>query len=117
MEGPRRESWGSVLTSARGREKLIAEIDYACECSTEGVSEVPKDWSQDQLVQELTRLGAPADCRVYSRDPDMCGLELPLTKAVKITFGGCQNSMVSCVPGTLAYFESEEKGRRYIMQR
>jgi hypothetical protein len=45
------------------------------------------------------------------------GREMDLLEALEDTVGGGMGTIISCVPGELAYFESEEQGERYICHR
>jgi hypothetical protein len=42
---------------------------------------------------------------------------LPLKEALGLILGMSPGTLVSCIPGRLAYFEGEEKGARFILER
>lgn len=42
---------------------------------------------------------------------------MPLDEALRAVVGRGMGAFVSCVPGRLAYFESEEPGSRYLLHR
>jgi hypothetical protein len=52
-----------------------------------------------------------------SSDNELDGREMDLSEALKDIIGRGQGAFVSCVPGRLAYFESEELNERYICHR
>ena len=65
----------------------------------------------------LRQKGAPDSCYVMSDNPDIDGREMPLTDALSKTVGMDAGTLVSCIPGKLAYFEMEGFDGRYILLR
>lgn len=108
--------WSAVLASPRGRLKLIAEVEHLVDSGSPVVQHVEGAETEESLKSMLSQLGAPETCAVFSRDPRLCGREMPLSKAIHISVGGCRNVLVSCLPGELAFYESEEKGKRYLLR-
>lgn len=70
------------------------------------------------LIEKLLRgKGAPEICYVISEDSSIDGAFLPLAQAlaqIVDSFSGC---FLSCIPGKLAYFQTEVPGERFILQR
>jgi len=66
------------------------------------------------LFAILKRLGAPDNCWVIS-EGDLDGQEVNLLAALKEVVGYGMGTLISCIPGRLAYFESEDE--RYILQK
>lgn len=64
----------------------------------------------------LRAAGAPPTCLVLSEDDALDGLELPLEDALNEIVGSSLGSLVTCVPGQLAYLEGEEPGDRWVLQ-
>jgi len=62
----------------------------------------------------LRSLGAGENCWVISEGP-LDAHEVELLHALKEVVGRGFGTLLSCVPGHLAYFESEDE--RYILQR
>jgi hypothetical protein len=60
-------------------------------------------------------MGAGSKCRVTSENLDLDGREMDLDAALKETIGYGMGTIISCIPGRLAYFEDEDV--RYILQR
>jgi hypothetical protein len=52
-----------------------------------------------------------------SSGDELDGKEMDLAKALKDIIGSGVGAVVSCLPGRLAYFESEEKNERYVCHR
>jgi hypothetical protein len=66
-----------------------------------------------QGVENVYRLlkskGAGVTCWVISEDPEVDGRELDLAVALEHVNGRQIGTILSCVPGKLAYFESEDE--------
>ena len=52
-----------------------------------------------------------------SANDELDGREIGLSEALTAVIGSGWGTFVSCVPGVLAYFESEEPTERYICHR
>jgi hypothetical protein len=57
--------------------------------------------------------GAPERCYVMSGDWEVDRKYLPLKDAVD----GIGAFLISCIPGRLAFYESDEESGRYILER
>jgi hypothetical protein len=68
----------------------------------------------------LISYGAEKTCYVISWDQEIDGKYLPLETVLKRVVGLGMPSIVSCIPGKLAYFEAEQSfgpPPRYILKR
>jgi hypothetical protein len=61
----------------------------------------------------LQALGAPEHCYAIAASADLDGRLLPLREALDKVLGMGDGVVLSCVPGKLAYYESEEANGRY----
>lgn len=77
----------------------------------------PKKLFPEQIAAILTRKGAPSVCRITSEDSKRDGQELPLLEALKDIVGCQMGTILTCIPGKLAYYEGEEMGNRWILER
>lgn len=73
--------------------------------------------SRKDVEATLRSKGAPGLCYVMSEWREIDGRTMPLTEALTQVVGRGMGTFLSCVPGLLAYFESEEAGDRYILER
>ena len=64
----------------------------------------------------LKRKGALDSCHVTSSNADIDDREMPLREALRETVGSGFGTIISCIPGKLAYFEGEEQNERYILE-
>lgn len=67
------------------------------------------------ILRILKAKGAPDTCYALSEDGELDGKEIALQDALKSVVGYGMGTLLSCVPGTLAYFEDEEG--RWILER
>ena len=63
----------------------------------------------ENIYRLLKSKGAGASCWVISEDPEIDGRELDLRTALEHVNGRQIGTILSCVPGKLAYFESEDE--------
>jgi hypothetical protein len=54
---------------------------------------------------------------LLAEDPALDGREFPLEEALNAVVGRGMGAFVSCLRGRLAYFEGEEPGERYLLER
>jgi hypothetical protein len=70
-----------------------------------------------ELVALLRRKGAGQAVWVISEDRAIDGRELPLEEAMKAIWGQCMGSILSCVPGKLAFFTGEAMRSERLLER
>lgn len=58
------------------------------------------------VAEHLRKLGAPQECWVFGNRLD--GRQMLLEAALDALIGGRSGTIASCIPGKLAFFESEE---------
>jgi len=63
----------------------------------------------ENIVRLLKSKGAGPSCWVISEDPEIDGRELDLRAALEHVNGRQMGTVLSCVPGKLAYFEGEDE--------
>ena len=73
--------------------------------------------STARILGLLRSHGAPTECYLISESSDLDGRALPLEEALGEIIGRGMGTLVSCIPGRLAYFEGESPGERYLLER
>ena len=115
---PRQERYLSLLTSVRGRDKLRARLAHLRDLDERFVCSPPSnEQSPSALASILRRHGAPEECVLLAEDPLLDGRRLPLTEALEMVVGRGMGALLSCIPGRLAFYESEEPKQRFILER
>jgi len=94
---------------------LLAHFhDFDDRCIT-GVP--PTDQYSEPILQILRDKRAPDTCWVISEDYRLDGKEMSLVDALDEIVGFGSGTVISCIPGQLAYYEGEDPGRRFILER
>jgi hypothetical protein len=113
----RRERALEMLASPKNRHKFTSRFDhhgqtyFIPECIR---SIEPRDQHPPNIAQILRRLGAPETCHVIGGMHD--GKDMELLSALKEVVGYGTGTVLSCVPGKLAYFEGEIR-ERFLLVR
>ena len=85
------------------------------------MTEIPLPNSDPRDIYELLKsYGAEKMCYSLSYSGKIDGKELPLLEALEQAVGFGMPSIISCVPGELAYFEAEQgfgPTPRFLMKR
>ena len=107
-----------LLDTERGRNKIRFSLDHFGDLDLRFCHRIkPSNQHYSRILQALKDLGAPSVCYVISSGDELDGRELDLSEALRDIIGRGMGAFVSCLPGRLAYFESEEKNERYICHR
>ena len=117
----RQERFSSLLSSARNRKKFTAELAHFrwfdgrfATAVARKVDPSRKLWARHiQGIQNVLLLlrsrGAGQTCWVISEDSKIDGQEMPLESALEDVIGVGMGTILSCIPGKLAYFEGEDE--------
>ena len=114
----KRDRYLSLLESGKGRAKLAHGLNHCGDLDTRFAKLLPIiEQNPESIYKILKRKGANETCYVMSSDYSHDGQELPLLEALEAIIGFGSGTLVSCLPGKLAYFEFEDPGERYILER
>jgi hypothetical protein len=114
----RRERYLALLGSARGREKLRNTLAHFRDIDPRFARQIPPaDQTPARVAALLRARGAPADCVLLAEDEALDGERLPLDDALGAVVGRGMGAFVSCIPGRLAYYEGEDAGERWLLER
>jgi hypothetical protein len=73
--------------------------------------------SNADVVAMLRSRGAPATCYVLSATASIDGQVLPLAEAISAAEFGGWGTILTCLPGRLAYYYDECGARRMLLER
>ena len=114
----KRARYLTLLGSNRGRKKLLNGLNHCHDLDPRFAKLVPSNQDSEQSIEELLRRkGAPETCHVMSDNSDIDNREMPLRDALSKTVAMDAGTLISCIPGKLAYFEMEGFDGRYILER
>jgi hypothetical protein len=112
----RTERYLEFIASPKKRVKLIKELAHFKALNPVFMVQIPTNQRNASAIIELLKAkGAGPKCWVISENAKLDGRETDLETAVKETVGYQMGTLISCVPGRLAYFEDEDG--RYILER
>ena len=117
----RQERFSTFLSTPRNRKKLTKELPHFRWFDERFTTVVPwkvdpslKLW--DRHLQGITNVyrllkskGAGQTCWAISEDSNLDGQELQLESALESVVGSGMGTILSCIPGKLAYFEGEDE--------
>lgn len=112
----KRDRYRELLGKARGRDKIRRELSHFGHFDPRLIRTIPpSEHGPAPIEKALRRLGAPDLCYVISESRSVDGREMQLTFALEAIVGYLDGSLISCLPGRLAFFEGENA--RFILQR
>jgi hypothetical protein len=112
----RRNRYLEFLTTPKKRAKFIAQLSHFKHLNPKfALSISGRETNSASLLKLLAAKGAGSKCWVISENSQLDAREMNLEAALKETIGYGMGTIISCIPGKLAYFEDEDG--RYILQR
>jgi hypothetical protein len=107
-----------LLQSPNRRAKLRAGLAHFQDLDIRYAVRVPAAKQGVRDIEAMLReRGAPDTCYVLSESSELDARELPLKSALEQVVGRGMGTFLSCIPGKLGYFESEDIGERYVLHR
>jgi len=112
----RQERCLRFLSDPKRRKRFTAELAHFRELDAKYALRIPPNQQNPASVLKLlVSMGAVSKGWIISENSDLDGQEMELDAALKETIGRGMGTIISCIPGRLAYFEDEDG--RYILQR
>ena len=113
---PKRARYLELISNVRTRKKFIAELDAGLEFDRVKSHPVPTAKQDPKILRDkLESKGAPLTCWVISADADIDGREMKLLEALEIIQGNDCGTLVSCLPGRLAFYSAADKAGRLLL--
>jgi hypothetical protein len=110
----KRDRYLEFLKTPKKRTKFIAQLAHFKHLNPKFAFTIPgREHNPSSLLKLLGAKGAGATCWVISENSKLDAQEMDLEMALKETIGYGMGTIISCLPGKLAYFEDEEG--RYIL--
>ena len=112
----RRRRWLELLASPKSRKRLLAGLAHNAPIDPRFAHLIPGSQQSRKGIEDLLRSkGAPDTCHVISEYSQIDAQELSLSDALDRVHD--YGAFVSCIAGRLAYFQLEDVGHRYILER
>jgi len=107
-----------LLANRRRREEILVRLDHRLDYLPARATPVPPDQDYPEALERLLLIqGAPATCHVLANKLRLDGCEVPLRKALDAVCLHAHGSILSCVPGRLAYYRPEAPGGGVLLVR
>lgn len=115
---PKRDRLVTLLQTKKGRPKIRRALAHFRDLDPRYARRLGSgETSASAIFALLKARGAPANCYLLSEDSALDGHELPLQEALSEVVGKGMGTFISCIPGRLGYFEAEDMGERYLLER
>jgi hypothetical protein len=112
----KRNRYLEFLMTPKKRAKFIAQLSHFKHLNPKFASNIlGLESNPASLLKLLAARGAGSKCWVISENSRVDAREMDLEAALKETVGCGMGTIISCIPGKLAYFEDEDS--RCILQR
>ena len=113
----KQERWLDLLAKPKRREDILRTLPHLTDLDERFLLRVPAPQSTSLILEMLQQRGAPEQCYVVSESAELDARTLPLKEALALIVGRDTGTLVSCIPGRLGYFEGEDPGARFILER
>jgi len=112
----KRNRYREILSDPRLRHKFTSKLAHFSDFDPKYRLSIPSDkLCVDNIVLELQKRQSPNVVFAISEDPALDQKELPLVEALKHIVGRGMGTVLSCIPGRLAFVETEDE--RFILER
>jgi hypothetical protein len=104
--------WLGALASRKRRRGFLDRLNHCRDLDERFATPVASDVD---VIAALRTLGSPTICYVMSDFATIDGLEMSLDEAVNQAESGGWGTIISCIPGRLAYYSDEAGSRRRML--
>jgi hypothetical protein len=112
----KRERYREILSSERLRHKFTNQLAHFTDFDPKyRVAIASNKLFVENIALELQKRHSPSIVFAISEDPTLDQMELPLLEALRQTVGRGMGTVLSCIPGRLAFVETEDE--RFILER
>jgi hypothetical protein len=112
----KRDRYRELLSSERLRHKFTNELAHFADFDPKYRVPIPSNKLYiENIALELQKRHCPSTVFAISEDPTLDQKELLLLEALRRTVGRGMGTVLSCIPGRLAFVETEDE--RFILER
>jgi hypothetical protein len=112
----KRERYREMLSNPRQRHKFISLLAHFSDFDPQYRAPLSSNkLHAANIALELLKRHSPSVVFAISENPALDQKELPLVEVLKETVGYGMGTVLSCIPGQLAFVETEDE--RYILER
>jgi hypothetical protein len=112
----KRDRYREILSNPRLRHKFTSQLAHFADFDPRYRLSIPSNkLFVDNIARELQKRHSPKIVFAISEDPALDQKELPLVEALEQIVGRGMGTVLSCIPGRLAFVETEDE--RFILER
>jgi len=112
----KRDRYREILSNPRLRHKFTSQLGHFSDFDLKYRVSIPSNkLFVDDIASELQKRHSPTIVFAISEDPRLDQREFPLLEALKQIVGSGMGTVLSCLPGRLAFVETEDE--RFILER
>jgi hypothetical protein len=112
----KRDRYREILSSPRLRSKFTSRLAHFTDFDPKYRLPIPSSkLFVDNIAATLEKRHSPKIVFAISEDPALDQKELPLVEALEQVVGSGMGTVLSCIPGCLAFVETEDE--RFILER
>lgn len=112
----KRDRYREFVSNSSLRHKFTSELAHFKDFDPQyRISISSSKLSADKIARELERRHSPRIVFAISEDPALDQKEMPLGEALERIVGSGMGTILSCLPGRLAFVETEDE--RFILER
>ena len=112
----KRDRYREILSSPRHRRKFLDLLPHFADFDPKYRVPIPSDkLFVENIARELRKRQCPSLVYAISEDPALDQKDLPLLEALSRIVGRGMGTVLSCIPGRLAFVETEDE--RFILAR
>lgn len=116
VQRSKRDRYREILSNPRLRRKFTDQLAHFTDFDPKYRVPIPSNkLFVDNIAIELQKRHSPSIVFAISEDPTLDQKELPLLEALKEIVGRGMGTVLSCIPGRLAFVETEDE--RFILER
>lgn len=114
----KQQDYLNLLADPAGRKRALSQLPHWADLDERSMRRLSDSYRRAAQIESLLRQrGAPPTCYLLSEDVDLDGREMDLREALEEIVGLGAGTIVSCKPGRLAYYETEDPEERYLLER
>ncbi len=113
----KRERYLEFLSKEKTRHKITWYIEQCADLEVKFKARIPiSKQNEEDIYKILKQKGAPDNCYIISNYDDIDQKVMNLKKTIdEHTFDS--GTFVSCIPGKLVFYASEEENGRFILEK
>ncbi|MGH9354132.1 MAG: hypothetical protein ACRD2G_18540 [Terriglobia bacterium] len=114
----RKQQFLTRLANPRTRKKVLGKLAHFYDFDSRYAHHIPASQQDIESIYHLLgSKGAPATCYCISASSHLDRRTLNLHEGLLEADAAIDGTLLSCIPGRLAYYCGENPGRRYILER